>query len=249
MSQEKRVLITGGAVRVGAQIVRTLAEAGWSCVIHYCSSKQEARELRQEIRNEGGKCNMISADFQKMSEVKDVIPETTAQFGPLDAIINNASVFYSDSFPNTTEQTWDTTMNVNLKAPFLLSRAFYREFEGEAGQIVNVLDWRATHPGTDHFSYTISRGALATLTEVLAQQLPPVVRVNAVLPGPVLPPEGSSEEVKKDIVRDVPMEKWGSPEDVANAIQFLLDGSTFINGEFLYLDGGRRYRGDGIRSS
>lgn len=242
MTEKGRVLITGGAVRLGRCIAEGLAQSGWQCVIHYNSSEEQARSLQSELTSKGGQCDLIQANFRERDEVSELVSEVNDQYGALDALINNASIFPSGTFLETDDRTLDQTINVNLKAPFVLTQDFVRQYEGADGQVINILDWRAEHPETDHCAYTVSKGALATLTEICAQDLAPEIRVNAILPGAVLPPEGTSETFREQMKEEVPLKRWGTPDDIAESVKFLLEGPSYISGEFLYVDGGRRFR-------
>jgi pteridine reductase len=153
-------------------------------------------------------------------------------------LINNAAIFKPLSFLETSIEAWNQHLTVNLTSPFLISQSFVRHREGRPGSIVNLLDWRALRPGTDHFPYTISKAGLATMTHILAQALAPNIRVNGLALGAVLPPPGK-KDFDKDIIKDVPIGRWGTVEETVDSMLFLLAGPEFITGEILHLDGGR----------
>jgi NAD(P)-dependent dehydrogenase (short-subunit alcohol dehydrogenase family) len=138
----------------------------------------------------------------------------------------------------TTQADWDAHLAINLTAPYLLTQSFARFIGSERpGRVVNLLDWRATKPGADHFAYTVSKAALAAMTRSLAQSLAPNISVNGLALGAILPPEGKGRD--PETVKRIPAGRWGNPDEVGNALVFLLAGTAYITGEIIYVDGGR----------
>jgi len=233
----KTVLVTGAAKRIGRALSLACARAGADIFIHYGTSEAEARQLRDEIVQIGPQAWLLESDLSQPDELPRLI-ERAASIKPLDALINNASIFENLSLAETSLEDWNHHLAVNLTAPFLLSQAFAKQLPvGKQGRIVNLLDWRALRPGADHFPYTVSKSALAAMTKSLAIALAPNITVNGLALGAVLPPTDGAANPK--ILENVPAGQWGSLKDVEDALLFLLIGPTYITGEILHVDGGR----------
>ncbi|HEY5903078.1 MAG TPA: SDR family oxidoreductase [Anaerolineales bacterium] len=233
----RAVLITGSARRIGRALALACARKGADMVLHYGSSLDEARQLHDEITAMGRKAWLLQADLEDPEETRR-LAERAATLHPLFALVNNASIFESMKLADTTVEAWDRHLDINLRAPFLLSQAFARQVAaGEAGRIVNLLDWRALRPGLDHFPYTISKAGLAALTASLAVALAPAITVNGIALGAILPP--ASEQPSPQLIKRVPAGRWGAVEDVEEALLFLLTGPSYITGEIVHVDGGR----------
>ncbi len=180
----RRVLVTGGARRIGAAFSRALAADGWRVVVHYNRSQDAAAALCREIAAAGGVCDIIDADLGDRAATAGLIPGCIARFGPLDALINNASSFRYDSLDSMDTASWDRHLGPNLEAPLFLAQAFARACVGRPGNVVNLLDHKVVAPNPDFFSYTVAKTALAGATTLLAQALRGTgVRVNGIAPG------------------------------------------------------------------
>jgi NAD(P)-dependent dehydrogenase (short-subunit alcohol dehydrogenase family) len=233
----KTILVTGAAKRIGRALALACARAGADVFIHYGASRKEAHQLQEEIHRLGPQAWCLQTDLSHPDEVSRLI-EQAAAIQPLDALINNASIFGDLSLHETTRADWDRHLAVNLTAPFLLSQAFARQLpEGRQGRIVTLLDWRALRPGADHFPYTVSKAALAALTQSLAVALAPNITVNGLALGAILPP--SAGNAPSNILKKIPAGRWGKLEDAEDALLFLLGGPAYITGEILHVDGGR----------
>lgn len=233
----KTVLVTGAAKRIGRALALACARAGADVFIHYGTSEAESARLQEKIQSLGTRAWRLQTDLSHTDEVPRLI-EKAASIRPLDALVNNASLFEDLSLSETSRADWDRHLAINLTAPFLLSQAFARQLPADKqGRIVNLLDWRALHPGADHFPYTLSKAALAALTRSLAAALAPAVTVNGLALGAILPPSTGSPA--PDLLRKIPAGRWGNLEDVENALIFLLSRPGHITGEILHVDGGR----------
>jgi NAD(P)-dependent dehydrogenase (short-subunit alcohol dehydrogenase family) len=233
----KLILITGAARRIGRELALAVGRAGGDVVIHYGKSQDEALSLGNELQALGRKAYIIQADLNDPVQVDSLVP-TACTHGPLFGLVNNAAIFESPSWQDTTLQDWNHHLMVNLITPFLLSQAFARQLpENSTGRIVNLLDWRAFRPGVDHLPYTISKSALATLTQALARSLAPKIIVNGLSLGAILPP--SHGEAPANLIKNVPAGRWAKLEEVSQALIFLLDGPEYITGEIIHVDGGR----------
>jgi pteridine reductase len=233
----KTILITGAARRIGRALALACARAGADLVIHYRSSQHEAIQLQQEIAEGGTRAWLVQGDLGDPEGITGLM-EQASSHGRLFGLVNNASIFEPLSAATTTVSDWERHLAVNLTAPFLLSQAFAAQVpRGEGGRIVNMLDWRALRPGADHFPYTVSKAALAALTRSLAGALAPSITVNGLALGAILPPSDAGNTER--IIADVPAQRWGSVEDVAQALVFLLSDAAYITGEIIHVDGGR----------
>lgn len=232
----KRVLITGSARRIGRSIALALARTGADLVIHYGTSLAEAESLQNEIETIGSKAELIHADLNDQLAVAEIIPQALFT-GPLYGLVNNASIFEPLDWKSTRIEDWNRNLMVNLTAPFLLCQAFAQSIPpGNSGRIINMLDWRALRPGSDHLPYTISKAALAALTQSLAQALAPQITVNGLALGAILPPAENPDT--SWVSRVVPAKRWANLEEVNQAALFLLAGPDYITGEILHVDGG-----------
>ena len=235
----KVAIVTGGAVRIGKAIVTRLSQRGVKVCLHYGKSAVQAQETVDGIQSSGGTVSLVQADLTEPVRAAAVIVEhAVSQFGHVDILVNNAAVFEEGSFSDTAEDAWDRQLDINLKAPFFLCQTFaaQRQMRRRA-HIVNLADWRALRPGADHVAYTLTKAALVSLTQCLAQQLAPDVQVNAIAPGAILPPGDKGAEYLDNLARQIPLRRTGSPDDVCDALVFLLQ-SDFITGEIIRLTGG-----------
>lgn len=236
-------LVTGGAVRVGRAITLGLAEAGFDLVVNYRSSESEAEDVAAVLRDMGRRCILAPGDVSKGPDVARVADAVRNGPGRLDLLVNNASIFRSRPFLDVDEEEWDLVMGVNLKGPFLLVRELAPLLTDAVGSVVNIVDLSAFQPWTLYPHHAVSKAGLLHLTRVMARALAPAVRVNAVAPGNVLPPEDMDEEwLRRDLTR-TPLRRRGAPEDVVRTVLFLAD-SPFVTGEVVVVDGGRRLLGE-----
>jgi len=233
----KTYLITGSARRIGREIALALASHGANIVIHHSHSALQANEVAGLIHDMGRKAWIVESDLSIPQNADQLISKAW-QHAPLDGIVNNAAVFHQEEWFDTSIEIWQETLAINLTAPFLLSKAFANTLsEMDQGVILNMLDWRSTRPGEDHFAYTISKAALGSLTRSLAQSFAPRIPVNALALGAVLPPAG--EPADADIEKKIPLHRWARIEELTRAAMFLLSAPPELTGEMIYLDGGR----------
>lgn len=234
---DKTILITGAAQRVGRSLALAVARAGADVVIHYGRSQVQAESLQEEIRALGRKASLIQADLADPKAVVRLF-EQAVKNGPVYGLVNNASIFESYDWQTTCLEDWNRHLMINLTAPFLLSQAFARALPGEMqGRIVNLLDWRSSRPGSDYLPYTISKSGLAALTQSLAIALAPRITVNGLGLGAILPPSDGSDTT--GLLQFVPAQRWASLDEVDEALLFLLAGPAYITGEIIHVDGGR----------
>ncbi|BCK86377.1 3-oxoacyl-[acyl-carrier-protein] reductase FabG [Sideroxyarcus emersonii] len=241
--QDKTVLVTGGAKRVGAAIVRRLHAAGANVAIHCRSSLHEALALRDELNElRPGSAAAMQADLLETAALPRIIEETVRQFGRLDALVNNASSFFPTPLAEMKEQDWNDLLGTNLKAPVFLAQACAAELRRRHGCIVNIVDIHAELPMHGHLLYNIAKSGLAGLTRALAQELAPQVRVNGVAPGVNIWPESGAwqdEEQRRKLVARTLLKREGEPDDIARTVQFLIADAPYITGQIIAVDGGR----------
>lgn len=242
MAQSHRVaLVTGSARRVGAVIARRLHSAGYDLVVHHRDSASEASLLCGELERERpGSTLTLQADLAEFDRLPELVAKTIGRFGRLDALVNNASAFYPTPIGSVTPVAWDDLFAANARAPFFLAQAAAPHLAANAGAIVNLVDIYADSALRNHSVYVMAKAALVAMTRALALDLAPHVRVNAVAPGAVLWPEqGKSDQAKEAILASVPLARMGSPDDVAEAVRWLLLDARYTTGQVIRVDGGR----------
>ena len=231
-------IVTGGSKRIGKSIVKKLSFLGWKVIIHYNSNKNDALSLQKEIQKKGGAASIIKANLNSSKATEELISKSEKKFGKLTLLVNNASIFENDSVHSLTIDTWDIHNNVNTKAPLLLSQSFAKLLpKKEPGVIINIIDQRVFSPRPDFISYSSSKNSLFWLTKVLAQALSPKIRVCAIGPGPTLKGARQTNNDFKNQSESVPLRNGSSPEDITQAVEFILNASSFT-GQMITLDGG-----------
>jgi len=232
----KTILVTGGALRVGREFCLAAAGAGANVIIHFGNSAEDANKTAEEIRAAGCQAWTLKADLANPDEAVQLI-DLAWEISPFFGLVNSAAIFEPLTFTDTTIDAWQHHLAVNLTAPFLLSQSFARRLApGATGRIINIVDWRALRPGSDHFPYTVSKAALAQMTRSLAVALAPDISVNGLALGAILPP---SDGGSPDILKSVPAKRWATMDELHQALLFLLEGPSYITGEIIHLDGGR----------
>ena len=235
----RTALVTGGARRIGEAIVKRLAAEGWAVAIHCHRSGHEAKALDRAIQAAGGRAAIIEADLADAAAVSSIIAQAGAALGPVTLLVNNASVFEPDDIGSLDEVVWERHFGVNLRAPVFLARDFAAQLpDGVDGAIINVIDQRVWKPTPHFLSYTLSKSALFTATQTMAQALAPRIRVNAVGPGPTL---ASSRQRQDDFARQgasVPLGQGPNPEEIAEAVLFLATARS-VTGQMIAVDGGQ----------
>ncbi len=239
--QDRVVLITGGARRVGAQIVRTLHAAGANVMVHYRSSADAALALESELnRRRSGSAAIHPADLLDPDAPRNLVTAALKRFHRLDILINNASSFYPTPIGDITAADWDDLLGSNLRAPFFLAQAAAPSLRVQGGLIINLVDIHALRPLKRHPVYSIAKAGLAMLTRSLARELGPEIRVNGIAPGPVLWPEHAMDEaLQSEIIDKTALKRHGSPDDIARTALFLAIDAPYITGQIIAVDGGR----------
>ncbi len=245
-SSQAVALITGAARRIGAEIATMLHKKGYRVVIHYHQSKTEAEDLANALNTErADSAFTVSTDLATDEGCMGLIEKTLSITGRLDALINNASVFYPTAVDTVTNEQWQHIFNTNLRAPFVLAQKAAKTLKETSGCIVNITDIHGSRPLEGYSVYSMSKAGLISMTQSLARELAPDVRVNSVSPGAILWPEqkGSKHESDEDhsqtdILNRIPLKRLGSAKNIAQTVLFLLQ-NNYITGQTINVDGGR----------
>ena len=241
----RNALVTGAAKRIGRAISLALAREGANVAVHYENSEKEATDLVAEIEGLGLRAVALRADLSDRGELESLVGRAREALGKIEILVNNASIFPSDTLETVEPESLLRNLEINAWAPLALTRAFAAQTE--RGHVVNLLDSRASGFDRTHVAYILSKQVLAALTRMSALELAPGIAVNGIAPGLILPPPGEGEEYVERLARSLPLQHQGSPEDIANAAIYLVT-SEFVTGETIYVDGGRHlkeYSADG----
>jgi NAD(P)-dependent dehydrogenase (short-subunit alcohol dehydrogenase family) len=237
MTQTRTALVTGAARRIGRVIALDLARHGWNVAIHCHTSMTDAENLAAEIRALGRQACVVVADLTRHDQVAAMVPAASAALGPLDLLVNNASLFERESWDSVTEAGWDAHVDANLKAPFFLAQAFARQAPA-GSNIVNLLDTRLRKLTPLFVSYTVAKAGLWTLTQTLAMALAPRIRVNGIGPGPVMK---NTHQTDAHFARQqalTPLKRGGTADEIAATVRYIVDMPS-LTGQMILLDGGQ----------
>ena len=237
----KTILITGAAKRIGREIALSFFDKGWDIVIHYNSSKNDAQVLADEMNARRDNSAIIAqANLDNADEVIKLVDQTLSKNNRIDALVNNASTFYPTPIGDFSEDDWNSLMGSNLKAPLFLMQSFSKELKKNKGFIINITDINVDKALINHSIYLAAKSGLQTLTQALAKELAPDIRVNAIAPGVILEPPNTewTTEQKNNIINSVPLGRMGSEKDIADAAIFLSE-AEYVTGQILNIDGGK----------
>lgn len=241
MSSRKTALVTGAAARIGAEVSKTLHRRGCDVLIHYNSSESAALKLVDELNAERAESAYpAQADLSSPKGLEQLAGQARKCFERLDILVNNASRFYPTVMGQTKAWQWDDLLNSNLRGPYFLVQELLDELQTGGGSVINIIDIHAERPMPGHAVYCMSKAGLAMMTQALAQELGPSIRVNGVSPGAILWPanEPDSQE-KQAILGKVVLERVGDPADIASAVAYLALDAPYVTGQILAVDGGR----------
>ena len=236
--EAKKIIITGGATRIGAAIANKLSGPNKEIVIHFNKSKSKAEDLKKKLFLKGSKIYLIKADLNKDSDLKKIIKFAKSKLKYFDCLINNASLFENDKLENFTSQSWEKHITTNLKAPAYLSKEFSKNIKGKNNNIINIIDQRVFKLTPFFFSYTLSKTGLYTLTKTSAMSLAPQIRVNGIAPGPTIKNKRQSMKHFKNQYLATPLKKQVNVDEVCNAVDFFIKNSS-ITGQVIALDSGQ----------
>ena len=230
------VLITGASQRIGRALALAMAEEGYTILLHYRHSRQEAQTSAKEVEQAGANCVLLQADLSELSQVKRLLEQSFEVAPGCNVLINNASQFEANSLMKTTEAQFEAHFSINLKAPFFLTQGFAERCQ-EEGLVINMLDTHIQHNTTPHFAYLLSKKALYDFTTMAAKELAPKIRVNGICPGLILPPKGKDIHYLEAKSQTIPLQHYGDVSDIVQSIRFVVN-NRFITGDCLFLDGG-----------
>ena len=233
-------IITGGAKRLGREISYALAVAGFDVVISYRTSQKDAATVLKLIESVGRKCYILKANVTHIVDVKKIISTALQKFGRIDILINNAAIFPKSNLTTTTEKIWDKTFSTNLKSIFLTSKEVAPVFKKQnCGQIINLSSVGGIEAWKNHLPYSVAKAGVIHLTKILAKELAPFVRVNSVAPGLIYFENENANYISKKMVKKIPLQRQGKPEDISSLIVYLATTARYITGQTFIVDGGK----------
>ena len=238
MTKKNNILITGGSVRIGKEIALAISNSSNNIIIHYHQSFNQASALKKSVEKLGSQCAVIKCDLSKMRSTEGLIKRAGKFFGPINCLINNASVFENDNINNFTVDSWNKHMNVNLYAPLKFSRDLKKLLPTKSkGHIINILDQNVLKPDISFLSYSLSKAALYSATKILAKSFAPNIRVNAIGPGPTIKNVHQSSKHFEKSIKKTLLKIGSPPKEIARTVKFLLESNS-ITGQFIVVDGG-----------
>ena len=236
--EARKIIITGGATRIGAAIAKKLSGKEIEILIHYNKSKSKAENLKKELQKKGSKVFLVRGDLSKEKDVNKIIKFAKSKLKFFDCLINNASLFENDKIENFTTDSWGKHLRTNLRTPALLSKMFARNIKGKNNNIINIIDQRVFKLTPFFFSYTISKTGLYTLTKTSAMSLAPNIRVNGIAPGPTLKNKRQSEKHFKKQYMATPLKRKVDVEQICSAVDFFIKNRS-ITGQVISIDSGQ----------
>ena len=237
----KTILVTGGALRIGSEIVTSFAKMGWDIILHYRNSSEEAKEIKKNLEDlYETEIFLVQGDLNVDEDVQNLIDIVNKNYKNLDALVNNASSFYNTEIGNLTNANWDDLVGNNLKAPLFLINGLKDILMSASGSVINITDVNIDMGSPNYSIYTAAKGGLAAITKSLAKELAPNITVNAVAPGAILEPPGVTwdDDKIKEVIKNIPLNRMGNEKDIANAVRFLVC-AKYITGQTIRVDGGK----------
>jgi len=235
-------LVTGAGKRIGQAIAIGLAQAGCDVAVHYHGSARGAEETARAVRGAGRRAELLQADLSDATASRGLADQAARALKGLDIVINSSGVMVRQPVETVTPESWDATLDLNLRAMFFVSQGAIPHLRRAKGKIVNMADIAGMEPWPAYVPHCVSKAGVVMLTKALARALAPDIAVNAVAPGAVLLPEGWDEKAREHIRETTPLERLGDPADVVAAVRFLLAGTDYVTGTVLVVDGGRLIR-------
>jgi pteridine reductase len=235
-------LVTGAGTRIGQAIAVGLAQSGCDVAIHYHGSAKGAEETARAVRSAGRRAELLQADLTDAAAARGLADQAARALKRLDVVINSAAIMVREPVETVTPESWDATLDLNLRAMFFVSQGAVPHLRRAKGKIVNIADIAGMEPWPAYVPHCVSKAGVIMLTKALARALAPDVAVNGVAPGAVLLPEDWDEQAREHLRTTTPLERLGSPDDVVAAVRFLLAGTDYVTGTVLVVDGGRLIR-------
>ena len=236
--EARKIIITGGATRIGAAIAKKLSGNKVEIVIHFNKSRTKAIALKKELEKNGTKIHLVKGNLNKEEDIKKIIKSSKKNLKYFDCLINNASMFENDKLENFSSESWNKHLNINLKAPAILTREFAKNVKGKNNNVINIIDQRVFKLTPFFFSYTLSKTGLYTLTKTSAMSLAPKIRVNGIAPGPTIKNKRQSEIHFKKQYLATPLKKQVNVDEISSAVDFFIKTSS-ITGQVISIDSGQ----------
>ena len=237
--ENKNLLITGAATRVGKAIALHFAERGWNIALHYFRSSSKAQKLKKIIEQNRVKVVLIKADLKNSKQVEKIMPQAKRKLGTIDCLVNNAALFEKDDISNFTIKSWNDHLNINLLAPTILTKQFAKQVPKKTiSNIVNIIDQRIFNLTPFFMSYTISKSGLQTLTKTMAMRLGPNIKVNGIAPGPIIKSKRQTDKHFRNQVKSTLLKKSVRLDDICDAVEFLINNNS-ITGQIITVDSGQ----------
>ena len=236
--EAQRIIITGGATRIGAAIAKKLSGPNRQIVIQYNKSKSKAENLRKNLEKNGSKIYLVKGDLRKDKDIQKILKFSKSNLKYFDCLINNASLFENDKLKNFSLKSWEKHISTNLRAPALLTKKFSKNIKGKNNNIINIIDQRVFKLTPYFFSYTLSKTGLYTLTKTSAMSLSPRIRVNGIAPGPTIKNKRQSQKHFKNQYLATPLKQQVNVDEICNAVDFFIKNSS-ITGQILAIDSGQ----------
>ena len=237
--KSKNLLITGGATRIGKEIALHFSKKGWNIAIHYFKSSIKAKNLKKVIEENSVKSVLIKADWRNIKQVENIIPLAKKKLGTINCLINNAALFEKDDILNFTSNSWNDHLNINLRAPVILTKQFAKQASKKnISNIINIIDQRVFSLTPVFMSYTLSKSALYTFTKTMAMRLSPSIKVNGIAPGPTIKNKRQSIKHFNEQAKSTLLKKSVRPEDICDTVEFLINNNS-ITGQVVAVDSGQ----------
>jgi len=236
--EARKIIITGGATRIGAAIAKKLSGNKVEIVIHFNKSRTKAIALKKELEKNGTKIHLVKGNLNKEEDIRKIIKSSKKNLKYFDCLINNASMFENDKLENFSSESWNKHLNINLKAPAILTREFAKNVKGKNNNVINIIDQRVFKLTPFFFSYTLSKTGLYTLTKTSAMSLAPKIRVNGIAPGPTIKNKRQSKIHFKKQFLATPLKQQVNVNEIANAVDFFIKTSS-ITGQVISIDSGQ----------
>ena len=236
--EARKIIITGGATRIGAAIAEKLSGYKVEIVIHFNKSRSKAIRLKKKLEKNGGKVYLVKGNLNKEEDIKKIIKSSKKYLKYFDCLINNASMFENDKLENFSSDSWNKHLNINLKAPAILTKEFAKNIKGKNNNIINIIDQRVFKLTPFFFSYTLSKAGLYTLTKTSAMSLAPKIRVNGIAPGPTIKNKRQSIIHFKKQFLATPLRQQVNVNEISNAVDFFIKSSS-VTGQVISIDSGQ----------
>ena len=236
--EAKKIIITGGATRIGSAIAKSLAGHEVDITIHFNKSNNLAKKLKIELEDMGSKVHLIKADLKNPKQVRKIVPLAFKKMRGIDCLINNASLFEKDDLKNFSSKSFTDHFDINLKAPAMLIKDFKKFLKDKEGNIINILDQRIKKLTPFFFSYTLSKAALGTLTKTSAMSLAPNIRVNGISPGPTIKNKRQSDKHFMAQWKSTILKKKVKIDDICNSVKYLIENES-VTGQIISVDSGQ----------